>query len=77
MTAINPDAVAVDIIANCEAYDAGVIHRAVWESEQHRLWKMAADAGLASAVLRLVLRTSASGPKKRQRLEGAVTAEQS
>ncbi len=59
---INPNVIAAEIVGNCEAYDAGIINRARWDAEQQRLWKMAADAGLASVVLTLVIRTSASAP---------------
>ena len=58
---VNPNTVANDIIANCEAYANSIINRARWDAEQCRLWRLAADAGLASVVMTLVLRTSATG----------------
>ena len=58
---INPEALAAEIVANCDAYDAGIINRARWDVEQQRLWKAAADVCLAQVVLTFVLRTSANG----------------
>ena len=59
---INPNAIAAEIIGNCEAYDAGIFNRARWDAEQKRLYADAARENLVSVVLALVLRTSATMP---------------
>ena len=46
--------IASQICENCAAYDAGHIDRAVWSTEQNRLWTLAAEAFVASDVMRLV-----------------------
>ena len=47
-------AIAAQIEANCKAHLDGEIDRAIWGAEQIRLWKLAADARMASDVIRLV-----------------------
>ena len=46
--------IADDITANCDAFAAQTITRAVWDAEQNRLWALAAARCLGSDVMRLV-----------------------
>ncbi len=52
---INPNAIAADIINNCDAYQMGSISRDRWDYEQQRLWKLAARNNMVSVVLAFVL----------------------
>jgi hypothetical protein len=54
---MNPShaALAAMINANCAAHSAGLIDRAAWSVEQHRIYALAARSGSVCAVLALVI----------------------
>ena len=54
LKAVKAGRIARQITANCDGYHAGQIDHATWDSEQKRLWKLAADDCIMRDVMRIL-----------------------